>query len=589
MKLFSISLLFALLGVSTNMQAMQRAELHPFSDADTVVAEHRDEQFPSKVFFHPHHAETIHDANDSDHGEEPQTPLTRRSSGILSPQTEVTSPVTYPYRTAQRDDENSEQEAAITRIAAQEHHHLEPEHTAIHEDIEPAHFTEEEYEHYLQRIKSLDPELYSALMHYQERFFAPAFFKARNTQEATVRLPLPQSPEFPRMILPDNLSDAELERYLESFRALQERHTTHNEPIFDFAPYQYNEHSDEFSDVDYTHYMELIGKINPALQKKLQETESEWYRQKAIFKAYVGEEPGFEWYQNDDHSKWYLVLNLPPLEGKPEEEQVEILRTILAKYPEQNAEHEQHIPRLLEPADIKRILRIIQELAPEVHEAITKADPDGTNHIKTDFHGTGIGIDLAQDGLPLIVVEKHLMNQPDDSLRWYLAHELGHYAQGDLLDFPDLKHKGISFAHEGPQIRSFTTSTGKTIQVTGKLSPEQVLHNRHRQQKEYAADAFAVRQPGVSFEHAKDAQEILSGEDTWEPNTFMREHPLVVRTSRGSNPQLEGDIASLGRIEQITSGTARVEESRTQSKQPAPTDWNAIITTYKKALQTPSG
>jgi len=593
MELVTTFLFFVFLGISNNSQAMKTPNAYLFPDTHNTTVEQHDEYSPFNNFPHLHYKRT--QDNDSDHGEDSLISLTHRSSGILSPQTEVISPVTYPYHTAQRDDENSEQEAAIARIADEEHHHLEPKHMAIHEDIEPAHFTEEEYEHYLQRIKSLDPEVYAALVRYQEKFHAPAFLKARNEQQATVRLPLPESPQFPRMILPENLSDKELEHYIESFRALRIVPAPRN------LPATFRTHStflpnsellnDEFSNADYAHYMKLIEEIDPNILRHLQTTEAGWFRGKAIFKAYKGEKPGIEWRQNQNvkSPESYPILLLHPLEGD-DEQQIQILRTILKQHITQNTDQEEVEENTgpLDQEDIRRILGIIKILAPEVHKAIITPDPDGTNHIQTnDKKGAGIYISLAQDGLPLIFLEKHDMKKSDADLLLILAHELGHYVHQDVLDGSRLTHKKISLSHTGPLSRLFQTNTGKAVHVTGKFSPVEVLRNRRRQQEEYAADAFAVRQPNVSFENAKDIQQELLKADEEGQHAFAKEHPLIIRTSRGSDQQLERDIASLGRIEQMKLGTAQAEQLRSQGKEPIPFDWKAIIAIYKKAMQPP--
>ncbi len=115
-------------------------------------------------------------------------------------------------------------------------------------------FPADEYQAYRERIEKLNPEIHTKLKHYKDVFHNPAFLKAADLKSATVLIPTQKSHGQPMMVLPSDLSDEELERYLASYKALTKR----------FIPEKW-----DFPDAEYQHYMNLIKEIDNTLYQNL--------------------------------------------------------------------------------------------------------------------------------------------------------------------------------------------------------------------------------------------------------------------------------------------------------------------------------
>lgn len=238
----------------------------------------------------------------------------------------------------------------------------------------------------------------------------------------------------------------------------------------------------------------------------------------------------------------------------------------------------------------RTVLNVIQELAPELYEEIIAVDSLGTNHIhivgdgaQFDPNKNRCDISVAEDGLPYITISANFVDSPDEILRFMIGHELGHYAHEDMFDLPKLKLKNISLDHFGSQSREFQKKDGKTLKITGKLSPMEVLKNRHSQQKEFAADAYAASHPIVSLKHKYILLLLHKALKNQAKDLFTTTHPLVSRTLQEStNEELQRDIAATGRIAHIQSVAARAKQLRSEGKQLPPIDWRRIIENYRK-------
>ncbi len=146
-----------------------------------------------------------------------------------------------------------------------------------------------------------------------------------------------------------------------------------------------------------------------------------------------------------------------------------------------------------------KVLDIIQELAPELHEKIIKIDKDGSQHIVAGDSLASVDC-VTADGLPQIILGTDFINLSTNIQRAIIAHEIGHYA---------LEHRIVRMTtYNENNLGGIFNATAATTS-SNKLTPTGALNDAYVRTYEYEADRFAMVNTGVSYDDVQLLKSII--------------------------------------------------------------------------------
>lgn len=172
----------------------------------------------------------------------------------------------------------------------------------------------------------------------------------------------------------------------------------------------------------------------------------------------------------------------------------------------------------------QRIMEIIQELAPELHEKITNLDKDGSSHIVTSNGYAAIEC-ITSDGLPILHLGNAFMNLQDKAIqKAIIAHELGHYILQHSATKQSTYHASNDKILPNKQSPQVKTGVAKVKISKKALDPNKAMTDAYVRTYEYEADAAVMKLFGLSL---TDAQAMVKSfnDSTAGCTTFSIDHP----------------------------------------------------------------
>ena len=258
------------------------------------------------------------------------------------------------------EPETKNEDEAIKAIAAQGYQHIRLAHAHTYKNTDLAEFSPERYRNYLERIKKLDQDVYDTLIKYEEKFHKPAFFIAQTPEDATVLLPFAETPAVPRMVLPSDLSDEELQRYLDSFKALKKR----------FQPNKQDLPEDE-----YQHMMNLLKEFAPDIYQEFVTNEKLLATRQIVRPFPSGDLHALVIAREGEKNPLPRLL-IEPLKNLPPQEQIQKIIRAKEDYHYVTSEKEGASSLSFSPQDlpplhtILKVLLLVQQHAPDVFDAL---------------------------------------------------------------------------------------------------------------------------------------------------------------------------------------------------------------------------
>jgi hypothetical protein len=316
----------------------------------------------------------------------------------------------------------------------------------------------------------------------------------------------------------------------------------------------------------YAYYMNLIQGLNPKAYKKLNNCEADngW---PCLEIALDEENEGVR--QGGDYSLGYPILRINPgIHLWAKEDQKKYLKGFLKDYTEEPIVSE------VSEDELKTVMNIIKELAPKLYDAILKVDPTGADHIvRNDEYGpyNFTASASGEDGLPLIELGSETAAYDMKAKRYFIAHELGHYALGHVVKEPIKVHKVLEKVPM-PMKERLLKIGKEQIEVGGHLQFKKAFKHAFSREVEFEADRFAVIEFGIPLDEAIAAEKASAKlESSEEPETFKRTHPH-----------------SQARINQLEDLRREIELYKAQKRQPKPIDWTGLAAQYLKEYQEES-